>query len=571
MTPQFLSFLRSLAPFGDGLSGRETSLRSLRLALVVVALLNPVYWVVYRSLLPEAFDPLWVRLVVVGVSLVLLSLTYTRGAVWRHPRRTLSVLVYVLLPWYGYLVAANGLAPDYASGYQFVALSAAMVYSLTLTSVRPLAANLAASAGVAVAVVAVAEVGPTSVSPAGFLLVHASGSVVIFLAFAARVRAVRELEKSEARLAEAERLAGVGNWTFDRATGRREWSEGVYRIFGVPPSASAPSILDFIPPCELEPATEEVARLLQGQERTTCRFLIVRPDGETRTVQSIVTIADNRSGESGRLQGVLQDVTEQVEREAALEAARDCAEDAARAKAAFLANMSHEIRTPLTAIIGFAQMLGEEVGEEHADLVRPIQAGGERLLGTLNSVLDLARMEAGETDLVLVPADLAREAREVAALLRPQAEARGLRLDVDGPHELAVLADPDALARALTNLVSNAVKFTESGGITVALRATGDRVEVAVHDTGHGMNEAFLTRLFEPFRQASTGWARSHEGTGLGLTITRQLVHAMHGTISVESEVGVGTRFVVSLPAAAAVPTEPVEADDLSVLESAFG
>ena len=213
--------------------------------------------------------------------------------------------------------------------------------------------------------------------------------------------------------------------------------------------------------------------------------------------------------------------------------------------------MSHEIRTPLTAIIGFAQMLSEEVDDDARDLVEPIETGGRRLLGTLNSVLDLARMEAGETDLALAPVDLAAEVREVAQLLRGRADGAGLALVLDVDEEpLWTTADPDALGRVLTNLLSNAVKFTEAGTITLAVGRAGGRAEVVVADTGRGMDAAFLAELFEPFRQASTGWARSHEGTGLGMTITRRLVQAMHGTIAVESAPGQGTRFTVRLPLA---------------------
>ncbi len=551
MSVRLSPLLRSVVPFWGDMHARVNALRTLRLALVVVGVLNPVYWAVYHATVPNAFDPLWIRGVLCAGTAVLLVLTYVAGPIQRNPRQTLAILIHVLVVWYGYLAGANNLEADFAIGYYFMVLAGAMVYSLAWATMRPMAMMLGASMVVALGVVVAVGSESTGVSAGAFMLVLTSGGVIAFLTFAARLRAIRELERSEARLADAERLAETASWTYDYRGMTPTWSEGVYRLLGVDPSRPPLESADeFVHPDDLLRTNEEVGALFASGDELDHRFRIVRPSGEVRHLRSIMRLERDWRGQPLRAKGAYLDITDQVMHEATLEAARDQAEAAAEAKTAFLANMSHEIRTPLTAIIGFAQMLSEETGEEYADLVEPIEAGGTRLLGTLNSVLDLARMEAGEMDLNLVPTDLGHEARGVAALLRSQAEAKGLTLVVDGPaHGMTVLADPDALARVLTNLVSNSVKFTQQGGITLALRSAGDRVEVAVNDTGRGMDAAFMTELFEPFRQASTGWARSHEGTGLGLTITRQLIRAMDGTIDVESEVGVGTRFLVSLPA----------------------
>ena len=235
------------------------------------------------------------------------------------------------------------------------------------------------------------------------------------------------------------------------------------------------------------------------------------------------------------------------------------AQAADRAKSAFLANMSHEIRTPLTAIIGFAQLLEESGGDP--DLSGRIERAGLRLLGTINSVLTFARLEAGRTDVRLEPAVLAVLARHAVDSLRPLALTKrlSLALAVDAGAEGArALVDPSHLGRVLDNLIGNAVKFTEKGAVAVRVRADRSRVWVEVSDTGPGIEAGFLPRIFGEFEQATTGERRRFEGSGLGLAITKRLVEAMGGVIEVETVVGRGSSFTVGfarLPDARSAPS----------------
>jgi PAS domain S-box-containing protein len=244
---------------------------------------------------------------------------------------------------------------------------------------------------------------------------------------------------------------------------------------------------------------------------------------------------------------------ELVEAARVAEAGRAAAEEAARMKSALLANLSHEIRTPLTSIIGFADLLAEEATsrrlDERQECAQLIGQGGRRLLETLTSVLDLAQMEAGRRELRLDCLDVGEVVTETANLLRPLAEAEGLALRCDVPAEPVVAwADRGALSRAVTNLVSNAVKFTLEGEVRVALDAGPVALTLTVSDTGVGMSEAFLPAAFDEFRQESEGHTRRFEGNGLGLAITRRLVEMLGGQIGVESELGVGTTFTIRLP-----------------------
>ncbi|MFQ5570187.1 MAG: histidine kinase N-terminal 7TM domain-containing protein [Rhodothermales bacterium] len=259
-------------------------------------------------------------------------------------------------------------------------------------------------------------------------------------------------------------------------------------------------------------------------------------------------LTNRRGSPSGRLI-VLRNITERKQVEVALIKAKEKAEEMARLKSSFLANMSHEIRTPLTSIIGFADILSEDLDPERRDLVTRIGKAGTRLLSTLNSVLDYARLEAGKLDVSSVVLDVIEVARETVAVFLPQTQARGLILELDARVEVAhARLDRALVIRILNNLVENALKFTEKGRVVLEVDADASHVFLTVRDTGCGISDAFLPSIFEEFRQESTGLARSHEGSGLGLKITKRLVELMEGTIDVESTKGEGSVFRVSFP-----------------------
>ena len=252
------------------------------------------------------------------------------------------------------------------------------------------------------------------------------------------------------------------------------------------------------------------------------------------------------------LLGISEDITERKEAEEALRRATKDAEEANRAKSEFLSRMSHELRTPLNAILGFAQLLELEAqGPADRESVEQILKGGRHLLGLINEVLDIARIEAGQLPLSPEPVRVGDAVQCVLDLARPLATGRGIELLTAGAalHAQHVWADAQRLQQVLLNLVSNGIKYNREGGkLTVACDAAHEgRLRISVTDTGAGFPPAFRERLFQPFDRLDAE-QRGVEGTGLGLVLSKRLVEAMGGTIGVESVLGEGSTFWVEFP-----------------------
>jgi len=248
----------------------------------------------------------------------------------------------------------------------------------------------------------------------------------------------------------------------------------------------------------------------------------------------------------------LDDVTDLEEKEKELRSARDAAEDANRAKSDFLSNMSHEIRTPMTAILGFTEVLKRGNGATDNDWEKhlgTISSSGKHLLELINDVLDLSKVESGALEVETIDCKPHVVAHDVVQVLRVRAEDKDIGLDIEIPEPLPEVIQTDAgrLRQIITNLVGNAIKFTEDGGVKVILRTYEEngteKFAIDVKDSGIGMNEQQQAAVFKPFVQADSSITRRFGGTGLGLAISRKLARAMGGDILLSSEANVGTTF----------------------------
>jgi PAS domain S-box-containing protein len=312
---------------------------------------------------------------------------------------------------------------------------------------------------------------------------------------------------------------------------------------------------------------ESWERCLRTQAVESIDTRVYRPDGEGHWVRIFTRIVRNTAGEPVRAVGLMLDIDVQKRQELALVEAKVQAEAATRAKSNFLASMSHEIRTPLNGILGMAQVLAnDELTDVQKERVNVISESGRTLMALLNDVLDISKIEAGKLEIARVDGDLGLTVDRVRQLFQVSAEERSLSVDLEVDDNLPkrLRYDPVRVRQCVSNMLSNAIKFTEVGGVSMRVgaepHASGWLVRISVIDTGIGMDKATLARLFGAFTQADASISRRFGGTGLGLAITRQLARLMGGDVSVESRFGEGSTFHFTFLAEAAAEAAPAPA-----------
>lgn len=361
-------------------------------------------------------------------------------------------------------------------------------------------------------------------------------------------------------------------WQMKRDIAGREFftymSDSIVRITGRPAEATInkPSLpFEVMLPEDRERARQLLYAALDRAEPVTIDYRLVTASGQPRWVHVTATARREADGEVV-WNGVVLDATEQKRLEADLRDARRAAEAASQAKSRFLANMSHEIRTPMNAVIGLAHLAHDaERDDEQRERLAKISRAAKALLRLLNDILEFSKLEAGKLRLAPVPFALTELLDTLRLLASASAVEKGLDfvIELDPALPPRFLGDTLRIQQVLLNLLANATKFTDAGAVALKVRLAGepdaDPVVVAfeIHDTGIGMSEAELARVFDAFEQADDATSRRHGGSGLGLTISQELVRLMGGEISVRSAPGSGTQFTVLLPLVRVSPPEP--------------
>ena len=371
-------------------------------------------------------------------------------------------------------------------------------------------------------------------------------------------RVTREqLDKRDAQLSEALRLARLGTWHFDLVNNEATWSAEACRILGCKDDCDVHGLEKFlscIHPDDRALLTDAMASAEVTQIAFDCRIaspwaaLFVHIRGDiVRDAKGVVIEA----------RGMIQDISEQKANQEELHRLKDAAEAANRAKSEFLANMSHEIRTPMTAIVGFADMMVRRGADapDHEECVQVIRRNAWHLLELINEILDLSKIEAGQMTVEKRRCDLHELLSEISSVMGARAEEKSLRFNVKFEDAIPryIYTDSLRLRQILVNLLGNAIKFTTLGAVDVLVNweptgtvADADQsscLRIRVCDTGIGMTAEQLGRLFEPFMQGEQSITRKFGGTGLGLTISRRLARLLGGDVEATSDLGLGSMF----------------------------
>ncbi len=379
----------------------------------------------------------------------------------------------------------------------------------------------------------------------------------VSLAIEASERATTEkaLRRSEGKLRAIFERSSIGIGLIDMSTRIVDANPALCLMLGYSHDQMyGKRFTDYISPDELKNDLELYQQLITGIcDRFEMERRFVRRDGRIVWTLLSVSLLPSTDAESKLFLAIIEDITERKHTELKLRHSKEAAEAGSRAKSEFLATMSHELRTPLNAIMGLSQLLLQnimgELNEKQKEYVSCIYTSGEHLLALINDILDLSKVEAGREELLLAPLVIQDLCQVVIATVSDRAQEKGLELTVDIDTQATIcIADERRMKQMLLNLLTNAVKFTSKGKISLTVKKISHGINFIVSDTGIGIDSSQFKSLFEPFKQLDSRLNRHYEGTGLGLALTRKLIQLHGGEITLKSKVGKGSSFTLCLP-----------------------
>ena len=409
-----------------------------------------------------------------------------------------------------------------------------------------------------------------------------------------------ELVESKRRLLRAQEIAHVGDWEFDVETSISIWSDELYRIYGfeLADDIELETMIAGIHPDDRDYVNETLAGWIENGVGEPFEYRIVRPDGSMRYAYSPVDVVLDSAGKVVKLYGTVLDITERKQVMEELKEHRDHLEEMVKERTAesedsrkalislvedigmmaddlknaneslheldlmksmFIASTSHELRTPLNSIIGFTSVLLEgwsgDLNPEQKEQLEIVHTSGKHLLSLINDVIDISKIEAGKLEVYTEQFSFMDMVNEAASLIKTDVEEKGLTLTVDVP-DITIDTDRRRLLQCIINLLSNAVKFSEKGSITLKAKTINNVVDISISDTGIGIKEEDIPKLFNAFVRLESSLTDKTSGTGLGLYLTDKLVReALGGTIDATSKCGEGSTFTLHIPVTQGVET----------------